>query len=157
MSGCRTDDAAAAGVEARAAESVVAGPTEAVPVGASTEGRRRLPLTRSGTTDHREREHEQQSARSAHSVVAQGTGPSRRPQRPPSPRSGGPARPPTCALLRTGLRTDGEAQVGWVWTAVVVWVLLAVPAAVLLGGRSTAPSAGRSGRRAPTRSPPSHC
>jgi len=23
--------------------------------------------------------------------------------------------------------------VGWVWTAVVVWVLLAVPAAVLLG------------------------
>jgi hypothetical protein len=31
------------------------------------------------------------------------------------------------------LRTDEEAQVGWVWTAVVVWVLLAVPAAVLLG------------------------
>ena len=28
---------------------------------------------------------------------------------------------------------DEEAQVGWVWTAVVVWVLLAVPAAVLLG------------------------
>jgi hypothetical protein len=31
------------------------------------------------------------------------------------------------------LRTHEEAQVGWVWTAVVVWVLLAAPAAVLLG------------------------
>jgi hypothetical protein len=28
---------------------------------------------------------------------------------------------------------DEEAGVGWVWTAVVVWVLLAVVAAVLLG------------------------
>jgi hypothetical protein len=33
----------------------------------------------------------------------------------------------------TGVRADEEAQVGWVWTAVVVWVLLAVPGAVVLG------------------------
>ena len=39
-------------------------------------------------------------------------------------------RPP--ALYSTS-GTDEEACVGWVWTAVVVWVLLAVPAAVLLG------------------------
>jgi hypothetical protein len=31
------------------------------------------------------------------------------------------------------LHTDEEACVGWVWTAVVAWVLLAAPAAVLLG------------------------
>jgi hypothetical protein len=31
------------------------------------------------------------------------------------------------------LRTDEEARVSWVWTAAAVWVLLAVPAAVLLG------------------------
>jgi hypothetical protein len=31
------------------------------------------------------------------------------------------------------LRTDEEARVGWVWTAVVAWVLLAGVAAVLLG------------------------
>ena len=30
-------------------------------------------------------------------------------------------------------QADGEARVGWVWAVVVVWVLLAVPAAVLLG------------------------
>ena len=49
------------------------------------------------------------------------------------PHSGGPARPPTCASLGSRWRTDEEARVGWVWTAVVVWVLLAVPAAVALG------------------------
>ncbi len=36
-------------------------------------------------------------------------------------------------FLTSGLHTDEEARVGWVWTAVVAWVLLAVPAAVLLG------------------------
>ena len=32
-----------------------------------------------------------------------------------------------------GSHASEEASVGWVWTAVAVWVLLAVPVAVLLG------------------------
>ena len=47
------------------------------------------------------------------------------------PRSEGSRTSLTCTLLPSG--TDEEACVGWVWTAVVVWVLLAVPAAVALG------------------------
>ncbi len=85
-SGCRTDDAAAAGVAAGAAEGVVTGPAEAVPVG--PEDHRGL-VTRTGTSDHRAREHNERSAPPVHSSLAGGTGPSVRPQRAALPRAPG--------------------------------------------------------------------
>jgi hypothetical protein len=62
---------------------------------------------------------------------------------------------PSAAHLRStphqGLHTDEEARVGWVWTAVVAWVLLAAPAAVVLG--RTIHRADREERKARPRRP----
>jgi hypothetical protein len=150
-SGCRTDDAAAARVEAGAAEGVIAGPAEPVPVRPCPGNRPSRPLTRSGTS-HRECEHGQQSAGRAHPPLAVGTGPSRTPQWPAFPALWGsrPHRRLRCTRDPWS-HADEEARVGWVWAVVVVWVLLAAPAAVLLG--RTIHRADREELEAPTPDP----